>query len=339
MKKNKVYIIAEVGINHNGSLRNCLSMIQKAAKCGVDAVKFQNWITEDFISDKKQMYKYKSKGKIVNEPFYNLCKRTELKKEWLKDLSSHCKKNGVDFMSTPTSKEGVNELKKLKVKYIKNGSDYLSNVELIKYMAKKFRNIILSTGMSYEEDIDIAIKTIKSQKKNNNIIILHCTSLYPTNKKSTNLNRMLSIKKRFGTKIGFSDHTIGWEAAVQAVSMGARYLEKHITLNRNMAGPDQWFSLDPKELKIYVDKVRESEIALGSDKIQPAREEMQSVKEQRLSVVVNCTLKKGTRLKKHMIEFKKPGTGIKPYKIYRFIGKKIKKNLKINSVLKESHFK
>ncbi len=335
----KTYIIGEIGINHNGKLKNCLKLIRTASKCGVDAVKFQNWVAEDFISDKNQIFKYQSRGKKVKETFYNLCKRTELKKKWLKTLSSYCKKNNVDFLSTPTSNTGVDELKKLKVKYMKNGSDYLTNIDLIKYMAKNFKNIILSTGMSYEEDIDIAIKSIKSLKKNNNIILLHCTSIYPTKKESTNLNRMLAIKQKFNTQIGFSDHTIGWESAVQAVSMGASFLEKHITLDHKMSGPDHWFSLNPKELKNYVDKVRDAEKALGSNKIIPDKYEMKNLKEQRLSVIIDCNVKKGQRLKKDYIKFKKPGTGISPNKIEKFLGKKLKKDVKKNSVLLEKHFK
>ena len=254
----KTYIIGEIGINHNGKLINCLKLIKTASKCGVDAVKFQNWIAEDFISDKNQIFKYQSRGKKIKETFYNLCKRTELKKKWLKTLNSYCKKNNVDFLSTPTSNKGVDELKKLKVKYMKNGSDYLTNIDLIKYMAKNFKNIILSTGMSYEEDIDIAIKSIKSLKKNNNIILLHCTSIYPTKKESTNLNRMLAIKQKFNTQIGFSDHTIGWESAVQAVSMGASFLEKHITLDKKEEGPDHLASCDPIEFKNYMKQIRKT---------------------------------------------------------------------------------
>lgn len=337
--KKNTYIIAEVGINHNGSLKNCLKIIKAAAKSGVDAVKFQNWKAEDFISNKKQIYKYKSKGKIVKESFYNLCKRHELKEGWLKKLRDCCNSENVDFISTPTTKEGVNELFRLKTKYIKNGSDYLTNTDLIKHMAKKFRNLIISTGLAFEEDIKLAIQAIKSQNNNNNIILMHCTSMYPTTVKNINLNRMISIQKKFKTEIGFSDHTLGWQASFQAVTLGARYLEKHITLNHNMAGPDHWFSLDIDELKEYVEKIREAETSLGSYKIQPAKDEMKNVKEQRLSVVANCSMKKGTKLKKNMIDFKKPGTGIKPNKIKNFIGKKVKKNIKINSVLKENFFK
>jgi len=335
----KTYIIGEIGINHNGKLKNCLKLIKTASKCGVDAVKFQNWVADDFISDKNQIFNYQSRGKKVKETFYNLCKRTELKKNWLVKLSSYCKKNNVDFLSTPTSNKGVDELKKLKVKYMKNGSDYLTNIDLIKYMAKNFKNIILSTGMSYEEDINIAIKSIKSLKKNNNIILLHCTSIYPTQKESTNLNRMIAIKQKFNTQIGFSDHTIGWESAVQAVSMGASFLEKHITLDHKMSGPDHWFSLNPKELKNYVDKVRDAERALGSNKIIPDKYEIKNLKEQRLSVIVDCDIKKGQRLNKECIKFKKPGTGISPNKIEKFLGKKLKQNVKKNSILLEKHFR
>jgi N,N'-diacetyllegionaminate synthase len=338
-KKNKlVYIIAEVGINHNGKLENCLKLIREAAKAGVSAVKFQNWKAEDFISDKKQKFKYKSRGKFVTESFYDLCKRNELKEKWIKKLNSYCKTVGVDFMSTPTTKEGVDELYKLKTKYVKNGSDYLTNIQLIKHMAKKFNKLIISTGMAYEEDIALAMKAIHSVRKKNKIILLHCTSMYPTTLENINLNRMVSIHKRFKTEIGFSDHTLGWQAAVQAVTLGASYIEKHITLNHDMKGPDHWFSLNIKELKEYVTKIRDAEKSLGISNIIPAKGELKYLREQRLSCVANQNISKGAILKEHMIEFKKPGTGIKPNKINKFLGKKLKKNIKLNEVLKNRYF-
>jgi len=337
-KKKHTYIIAEVGINHNGSLKNCIKLIKAGAKSGVDAVKFQNWLVDDFITDKKQIFYYKSKGRLKKESFYNLCKRNELKKSWIKELNKCCKAEGVDFMSTPTSNDGIDELKKFKLKYIKNGSDYLTNLELIKHMAKNFKKIILSTGMSYEEDIALAIKAIRSLKKNNEIILLHCTSMYPTTLQNINLNRMTAIKNKFKLTTGFSDHTLGREASIQAVTLGAEYLEKHITLNHNMEGPDHWFSLDPDELKKYVEKVREAEISLGRFSIVPAKDEMKNLKEQRLSVFSNQTIKKGEKLKIKHIDFKKPGTGIKPNKIYNFLGKKLKKKIKANTVLKLKNF-
>ena len=142
-KSNQAYIIAEV-INHNGKLKNCFKLIKEAAKAGVDAVKFQNWKAEDFISDKKQKFKYKSKGKIISEPFYDLCKRNELQENWLKKLNDYCKKVKGRFYVYTYYRKGIDELAKLKTKYIKNGSDYLTNTKLIKYMAKKFKNLIIS---------------------------------------------------------------------------------------------------------------------------------------------------------------------------------------------------
>ena len=241
-------------------------------------------------------------------------------------------------MSTPTTEKGIDELAKLKTKYIKNGSDYLTNTKLIKYMAKKFKNLIISTGMAYEEDITLAINSIKSIKKKNRIILLHCTSMYPTTLENINLNRMISIKKKFKTEIGFSDHTFGWQAAVQAVTLGAKYIEKHITLSHNMSGPDHWFSLDIKELKEYVAKIREAEKSLGTPRIIPAKGELKYLKGQRLSCVANQRIIKGTKLKANMIDFKKPGTGIKPNKIEKYFGKRIRKNIKLNEVLKTNHF-
>lgn len=337
--KKKTYIIAEVGINHNGNFFNCKKLIKVAANAGADAVKFQNWEAEDFISDKKQIFTYKSKGKNKKESFYDLCKRNELKKNWISPLNNYCKKLGIDFLSTPTTKKGVDELKKVKVKYIKNGSDYITNLELIKYMAKKFKNIILSTGMSYLQDIELAVNAIKSLRRKNKIIILHCTSLYPTIGNNINLRRMVSIKKKFNTIVGFSDHTLGSQSAVQAVSMGAEFLEKHITLDHNMEGPDHWFSLDPVELKEYVSSVRKAEISLGSQLIQPARDEIKIAKEQRLSVVSKINIKKGEKLTLDNIEFKKPGTGINPNRISLYLGKRLKKNIIKNTILKSNFLK
>ena len=159
----KPFIIAEIGLNHNGKLDLAKKSIIAAARSGVDAVKFQNFKTEDFINDKKITHEYKFKGKIIKQSLFHICKNSEYKNTWTSSLVSLCKKLKIEFLSTPTSFEGVDHLKKFKLKYIKNGSDYITNIELIKYMAKKKFKIILSTGMSYEKDIDVAVKTIKNK--------------------------------------------------------------------------------------------------------------------------------------------------------------------------------
>ena len=333
----KPFIIAEIGLNHNGRLDIAQKCITQAAKAGVDAVKFQNFKTEDFINDKKITHEYKYKKKLIKKSLFQICKEAEYKESWTNSLIKLSKKKGLYFISTPTSEAGIDHLKKFNIKFIKNGSDYLTHIELIKYMAQKNFQIILSTGMGNEVDIYTAIQIIKkySRKKP---IILHCVSQYPADDKNLNLKRINSIRKKFKCITGFSDHTFGYDAAVQSVSHGSLVFEKHFTINKNLKGPDHHFSLNPKEMAVYVEKIHEAFSRLGSAEIKPSKVELKFKNKVRIGIMVKNRKFVGEKLKKSDILYQKNCPGILPKDLKKYLGKKIKKNINKGSALKKVYF-
>lgn len=332
-RSGSIYVIAEAGINHNGDFETAKKLISEAARSGADAIKFQNWIAEDFISDKEQLFEYQSRNKSVTEPFYDLCKRNELRKQWLPELYKLCSQEKIDFMSTPTSCEGVDELVNLGIDVFKNGSDYLSHIPLIRYMAENSKVIILSTGMSDQKDIDYAMEAVVSANPNCIPLLLHCTSIYPTPLNEANLRRMEALAQKYKVQVGYSDHTIGSEAAIQVVTMGACILEKHFTLSHDQEGPDHEFSVTPKELTDYVRAIRDAEQRCGSFDIAPSPSEIEIGKGQRLSAVAAMPLAEGHTLEFGNVAYKKPGTGIHPAEVVKYFGRKLLRDVKKDQVL------
>lgn len=333
-----VFVIAEVGMNHNGKLELAIELIRKAAECGAHAVKFQNWVAEDFISDKNQKFTYKSKGKDITESFYDLCKRNELPKSWLPKLVNECKSKGIEFLSTPTTLSGIKELNDLGINIMKNGSDYLTNTPLIRDMAKNSEAVIISTGMAFEEDVDYAIEAVIESNPNCTPILLHCTSLYPTPIGEVNMSRINTLSSRYNVMVGYSDHTEGFMAAVQAVALGAVIIEKHFTLDHMLEGPDHWFSIDPSELSLFCEEISDAKARMGSRAIAPSIDESAIALDQRLSAVSCSNLKKGSKLRIENVVFKKPGTGIHPGKIEQYFGRIVNQNISIGDILKKETF-
>ncbi len=336
MNNKACFIIAEVGLNHNGNYQLAKESVIAAAKAGADAVKFQNFLTEDFLSDRTILHTYKDGDIEITEPLFDICKRSEFKVEWLPGLIRLCDKLGIVFLSTPTSESGVDDLISHGVKYIKNGSDYLSHIPLLKYMASTDAIIIISTGMAYQEEIDDAVNAILSiQSNKSKLIILHCTSSYPTSPENVNLKKIQTLQDRYQVSIGFSDHTEGWESAVQAVTLGAKVVEKHFTLDKNLPGPDHWFSSDYEEFKELVEQIRLAESRMGNSVLEPANSEMQVRDQWRLGLVWNRDIKAKDVVLESDIAIRKPATGLRPKEIDSVIGQKIVKNCKKGeSVLK-----
>jgi N,N'-diacetyllegionaminate synthase len=333
----KAYIIAEIGLNHNGELQMAKDMITAAAKAGADAVKFQNWKAEDFIVDRSETVTYTSQRKEVTESFFDLCKRNEMKSGWIPILKDYCLDLRTDFISTPTTNEGVDDLINEGIKVIKNGSDYLGHIPLLKYMGQKAEVVIISTGMAFEDEIKRAIQAV--QEGGAEVIVLHCTSMYPTPPEDVNLNRMISIARKFNVYTGFSDHTPNEIAAIQAISHGAMLVEKHFTLDHDLVGPDHWFSSTPDEFRVLVKGIRQAETQLGRGDIAPAIGEVQNAKNFKLSSIASNDLKPGDILTKKDITFKKPGTGIPPAFIENYYGKEIVVEVKAGIPIKEEFFR
>jgi N,N'-diacetyllegionaminate synthase len=321
LTQEQVLIIAEIGLNHNGNYQLAKESIISAAEAGADAVKFQNFVTEDFLTDKKILHTYKNGNVEVTEPLFDICKRSEFKAEWLPKLINLCDERGVIFLSTPTSEGGVDDLINHGVKYIKNGSDYLTHLPLLKHMALTDATIIISTGMAQKEEIDDAVNTILStQTDPSKLVILHCTSNYPTSPENVNLKKMEALRKRYKVPIGFSDHTEGWESAVQAVTLGARVIEKHFTLDKKLPGPDHWFSSDYKEFKELVKQIRLAESRMGSSQLEPAKSEINVRNQWQLGLVWDKDLTIGTIITSEDIAIRKPSHELKPKDLGSVIG-------------------
>lgn len=332
---SKPYIIAEIGANHNGDIELAKKLIAEAKKCGADAVKFQSWTPSSLICKEE----YNNNQVYTDSPkkhFGSLKEMVEkycLREEQHFELKKYCDNLKIDFCSTPFSKEEVDLLMKLDVPFIKVASMDINNLELLKYMAKQQKPIILSTGMSTLSEIEKAIKIIENEG-NNQIILLHCISIYPPKYEDINLNNILMLEKTFGYPVGFSDHTIGTSIPLASVALGSCIIEKHFTLDKNMPGWDHEISADPQELEIICKESKNITEALGTYKRIVSKDEQEKLKKFRRSIVLANNLKEGETIKLENLEFKRPGTGIRPDEVKYVIGKKIIRNIEKDEILK-----
>lgn len=331
------FIAAEVGINHNGSVDAAIESIDAAAECGADAVKFQNYRTGDFISDRALTYEYVSQGKTVRESQYDMFKRCELPPADFVKLKLHCEKRGVIFFSTPTGEDGVADLIKMGAPLLKNGSDYLVHLPLIRSMAKSGIPTVLSTGMATLAEIDEAVRAFR-EAGGKDLVLLHCVSSYPTPPEDVNLRKIPALVAAFECPIGFSDHTWGIVAAVGAVALGACFIEKHFTLDKNLPGPDHRFSSDPAELKALVNAVRTMEKNLGRSAIEPSASEVTNRRDARLSCVASRSMQTGEKLTAPEIRFARPGTGYPPEAAPWLEGLTLKRTVKSGHVFNAADF-
>jgi len=326
-----VFIIAEVGINHNGDINIAKQMVDEAKKCGVDCVKFQTFRADEFVSDSTQTYTYKSQGKDVTESMLEMFKRYEFNdNDWV-EIIEYCKQKDIVFCSTAQNPSDLDYLFSMTdLPFIKVGSDDLTNLELMEYYASKQKPMIISAGMAYASEIEDAIRTIQ-EVGNNDITVLHCVSSYPTQSNEVNLKKIPAIKDAFGVKVGFSDHTIGSSAAVGSVCFGAMVIEKHFTLDNGMAGPDHWFSITPKKLKQYVDDIRFIEIAIGDSILRPTLKELGMRKIARRKIVASKDLNINDIITRENIQFKRAEEGLNPKELKYILNKKLKYSIKIDN--------
>lgn len=320
------FIAAEVGINHNGDMALAREMIDAAAEAGADSVKFQNYRTEDFVADKSETYTYLSRGKEITESQFEMFKRCELSRDQVLELAAHCRKRNVVFHSTPTGADGLRDLLDAKVGVLKNGSDYLSHLELIRAMGETGLPTVLSTGMAELGDIEDAVTAFRSTG-NDKLILLHCTSAYPTPDQDVNVAQVRTLGETFGCLTGFSDHSDGISAAALSVAYGACWIEKHFTTDKNLPGPDQRFSMDTGELAALVKAVRTAEKLIGSAELSVAASEREARERFRLSCVARKNLAKGTVLDRAAVDFKRPGTGVPPKLVETLYGKTLARDV------------
>lgn len=330
--KNKTFIIAEAGVNHNGDIRLAKKLIDTAKEAGVDAIKFQTFRAENLVTETTEMASYQKRNIGRKESQLEMLKKLELSDKDFIELKKYCDKKKMIFLSTPHSEDAIDFLEPLVPAY-KVGSGDLTNLPFLEKIAKKRKPIILSTGMATLEEIREAVKTIKNQG-NNKIILLHCTTNYPCPLEEVNLRAMLTLKKEFNSPVGYSDHTLGIIVPIMATVMGATVLEKHFTLDKNLPGPDHKASLEPKELKEMVEAIRETEKALGSNRKRPTKSEEKIKKVARKSIVAKVDISKSSKITEEMLIIKRPGIGIEPKYFNKILGKKAKKEIKQDEIIK-----
>ena len=335
---NNTYVIAEVGINHNGDINIAKKMILTAKDCGADCVKFQTFKADEFVSDPKQTYTYKSQGKEVTESMLEMFRRYQFSEEEWKEIVSFCKNNDIEFCSTAQNHSDLKFLLSIcDLPFIKVGSDDLTNIQMLSEYAKYGKKMIISAGMAYASEIEDAVEAIRKEG-NNDIIVLHCISSYPTSPEEVNLKKIITIKECFDVEVGYSDHTIGSVAAVGAVCFGATVIEKHFTLDHNMPGPDHWFASDVSELKQYIADIRSSELVIGRSMLKPTTSEMEMRKTMQRKIIFNKKLNKGDIVTLKDLSFKRAPSGHKPKDVRFFIGRKLKDQVITNEVVNMSKF-
>lgn len=334
-KAEPTFIIAEAGVNHNGSLDLAKELIIKAAESGADAIKFQTYKAEKLVTKSAPRYwDWKGEERPEGTQFDSFSKLDKLPKDAYYEMVEVCQENNIEFLSTPFDEESADFLEEIGMKAFKIASSDITNIPLIKHIAKKQFPIILSTGASIIEEIEETVKIIREQD-NEDIILLHCILSYPTEDKDVNLRMMQNMQQVFiDMPVGLSDHSIGLAVPVAAVALEATVIEKHYTVNKSLSlSADHWLSVDPEELKTMVKYIRAVEVALGSPVKQPIEAETKALKYARRSIVAKQDISKGTRITEDMLVMKRPGTGVSPKFINKFIGMIARKDIKEDQLL------
>ena len=322
-----VFIIAEAGVNHNGSIDLAKKLIDAASIAGADAIKFQTFKAKNLATKYSEKANYQKNTTSKKETQFNMLKKLELDKETHLKLIRYSKKKKIEFLSSPFDHESIDLLKNLGLKTFKIPSGEITNLPYLEHIGKLKKKIILSTGMSNMDEVKNALDIlIDAGTKKKNILILHANTEYPTPMEDVNLRAMKTIGKELNIKYGYSDHTLGIEVDIAAVAIGASCVEKHFTLNCKMQGPDHKASLEPHQFKAMVKAIRNVEIALGSHVKKASKSELQNIKVVRKSIVAKTKIKKGDVLSKTNLTVKRPGLGISPMKWNEILGTKAKKN-------------
>lgn len=334
--KNKTIIIAEAGVNHNGSLENAYKLIDVAVEANVDYVKFQTFKANNLATKtaKKAEYQIDNTG-LPEESQYEMLKKLELSHEHHEKLIIYCKKKGIEFLSTAFDIDSLVYLKEIGIQLVKIPSGEITNLPYLRRAAQLFPKVIISTGMSTMSDIKNALQVFLDVGiTKDNITILHCNTEYPTPYEDVNLKAMLHIKKEFGTAIGYSDHTLGIEVPIAAVALGATVIEKHFTLDKTMEGPDHKASLEPDELKAMVTGIRNITKAIsGNGMKEPSKSEMKNMDIARKSIVAALPIKKGDIFSENNLTVKRPGSGISPMEWDNLVGKVASKDFEIEDLI------
>ena len=331
------FVIAEAGVNHNGELDLAFKLVDAAIEAGADAVKFQTFIADDLLTTEAAKADYQKTTTGEQESQLEMIKRLELSYGDFRKLKIYCDDQAITFLSTPFDLKSVDFLQGLGVVAFKIASGDLTNDPLLRHVAAQKRPVILSTGMSDMDEVRDALAVIHAAG-NTDVILLQCVTNYPAAAEDTNLRAMLSMQSAFDVNVGYSDHTLGIEVPLAAVALGACVIEKHFTLDKNLAGPDHRASLEPQELKAMVEGIRKVEAALGSGQKAPAPSEVRNAAVARRSIVAARDINAGTTITPGEIAFKRPGTGLPPRMAEHVLGKTARVDVKAGSLLELEMF-
>lgn len=336
----KTLIIAEAGVNHNGSIALTKKLIDVAVDAGVDFVKFQTFKANKLVSKSAAKADYQKKNTDINEDSqFEMLKKLELDKFVHTELNEYCSSKGVKFLSSGFDEESIDLLDQLGMQFFKIPSGEITNKPYLEHVAKKGKPVIMSTGMANLGEIKVALDVLMDQGLiKEQITVLHCNTEYPTPMKDVNLKAMLTIRDELNVKVGYSDHTLGIEIPIAAVALGAMVIEKHFTLDRNLPGPDHKASLEPHELKAMVRAIRNVELALSGNGIkEPSESEKPNIPVARKSIHFKQRVVAGTKLTSEHLIMKRPGSGISPMEINKVIGKTLAVTLEADTLLLWDH--
>jgi N,N'-diacetyllegionaminate synthase len=331
-----VYIIAEAGVNHNGSFQTAVKLAETAKECGADAVKFQTFKADKLVSRHAAAAAYQRAGGYDSQ--LDMLRRLELSFSDFGRLKDRCDRMGLDFLSTPFDEDSLDFLVKLGVKAVKIGSGDLTNNSLLAMAARSGRPLILSTGMATDAEIRSSLRQAGTCK--GGVCLLHCVSLYPAPPEEVNLRAVTTLRNTFKLPVGFSDHTTGIAASIGAVALGACLIERHFTLDANSKGPDHKASLEPRVLKEMIDNIHELEKAmLGSGEKVPGRDESDMRKYARRSIVAAAAIPRGTVMTRDNLALKRPGTGLPPACVAKLLGRRAKRDIAADEIIRPGDFK
>ena len=335
MNNQSTIIIAEAGVNHNGSIELAKKLIDVAAEAGAYFVKFQTFKAETLVTQTADKAEYQKKITNTDESQFEMIKKLELDRKTHEELIDYCKIKDIQFLSTAFDHDSIDLLAVINIPLFKIPSGEITNLPYLRHIGKMGKPIIMSTGMSTLDEVHNALNIlIESGAEKEQITILHCNTEYPTPMKDVNLKAMLTIKDELGVNIGYSDHTLGIEVPIAAVAMGATVIEKHFTLDRNMPGPDHRASLEPGELRAMVVAIRNIEKAMGVGEKKPSSSETKNISVARKSIVAKMSIKKGELFTEENLTVKRPGTGISPMGWDTVIGKAASSDYEMDDLIR-----
>lgn len=332
--KNSVYIIAEIGVNHNGSITLAKKLIKQLSKLDINAVKIQSYSTDNLVSKKSILADYQKDGNFEYSNQYEMLKKYELSKKQIIKLSKFSKECGISFMSSVFSIQDFKKLSSLSKKIIKIPSGEFTNHELIDFSLNNYKELILSTGLSDLKEVDDVVAKLKKKRKNlEGITLMHSTSAYPCPENQVDIKSVTTIKNRYNVKVGYSDHTTSSIASVMAVSLGATVIEKHVTLDKGLKGPDHKASLDILEFTSFVNEIRHAELMLGNGKKNIQSDAQKIKKVVKKSIYSTKAIKKGEKFTLENVKLLRPAGGLDPSNLNRLIKKRAKKDYQENQII------